>query len=82
MEIPLRAAKLQRPPSSTPPPPPSNTSPFSGLGSSPIGIESKKISGQGFAKDNVPKSTLSTAGPETGTSVKCATDDDRLESLI
>ena len=82
MEIPLRVAKLQRPPSSTPPPPPSNTSPFSGLGSSPIGIESKTISGQGFAKDNVPKSTSSTAGPETGTSVKCATDDDRLESLI
>merc|ERR1719361_1789102 len=82
VEISLRAPKLQRPPSSSPPPPPSNTSPFSGLGSSPIGIEKKTISGQGITKDNVPKSTSSTAGPETGTSVKIATEDDRLESLI
>ena len=78
IEIPLRAPKLQRPPSSTPPPPPSNTSPYSGLESS----EKKIISGQVFTKDNVPKSTSSTAGPETGTSAKSATDDDRLESLI
>ena len=78
IELPLRAPKLQRPPSSSPPPPPSNTSPFSGLESS----EKKLISGQGFSKDNVPKSTSSTAGQETGTSAKCATEDDRLESLI
>jgi hypothetical protein len=82
--IPLRAPKLQRPPSMSPPPPPSNSSPFSGLGSSPLEIEKKTISSQVLTatKDNVPTSTSNTAGPETGTSVKTSTDDDRLESLI
>jgi len=78
IEIPLRVPKLQRPPSSSPPPPPLNTSPYSGLESS----EKKLISGQVFSKENVPKSTSGTAGQETGTSAKCATEDDRLESLI
>ena len=84
MEIPLRAPKLQRPPSMSPPPPPSNSSPFSGLGSSPLEIEKKTFSSQVLTatKDNVPTSTSNTAGPETGTSVKTLTDDDRLESLI
>ena len=83
-EIPLRAPKLQRPPSMSPPPPPSNISPFSGIGSSPLEFEKKTISSQVLTatKDNVPTSTSNTAGPETGTSVNTATDDDRLESLI
>ena len=84
IEIPLRAPKLQRPPSMSPPPPPSNTSPFTGANSPPLGNEMKMISSQGLTatKDNVPMSTSSTAGPETGTSLSTATDDDRLESLI
>lgn len=83
-EIPLRAPKIQRPPSMSPPPPPSNTSPFAGAGSSPLGIEMKMISSHGLTatKDNVPMSTSDTAGLETGTSLSTATDDDRLESLI
>jgi hypothetical protein len=84
VEIPLRAPKLQRPPSMSPPPPPSNTSPFSGIGSSSLEIEKKTIAGQVLTttKDYVPTSTSVTAGPETGTSLSTATDDDRLESLI
>ena len=84
MEIPLRAPKLQRPPSMSPPPPPSNISPFSGIGGSPLQFEKKTISSQLLiaTKDNVPTSTSNTAGPETGTSVNTAIDDDRLESLI
>ena len=81
-EIPLRAPKLQRPPSMSPPPPPSNASPFQGLGSSPFDVDRKMISTQllSATKDNAPMSTSGGAGAETGTSA--ALDDDRLESLI
>merc|ERR1719273_1886219 len=80
--IPLRAPKLQRPPSMSPPPPPSNSSPFQGLGSSPFEVDRKMISTQilSATKDNAPTSTSGAAGAETGTST--ALDDDRLESLI
>jgi hypothetical protein len=85
VEIPLRAPKLQRPPSSSPPPPPSNSSPFSGIGGSSLETDNKTISGQVLTttKDYLPAPTsVTAAGPETGTSLSTATDDDRLESLI
>ena len=81
-ELPLRAPKLQRPPSMSPPPPPSNSSPFQGLGSSPFEVDRKMISTQllSATKDNAPTSTSGAAGAETG--ISAALDDDRLESLI
>ena len=90
IEIPLRAPKLQRPPSMSPPPPPSNTSPYLGLGSSSLEVENMKISGPSLTdtKDFAPTSTSGTTSTETGTNVSVTThvttamDDDRLESLI
>merc|ERR1719412_734014 len=75
IEIPLRAPKLQRPPSMSPPPPPSNTSPFLGLGSSPLEAENIKISGPSLTdtKDYAATPTSGTTSTETGTNVSVTT---------